>query len=374
MSVLSEKHPRSTKQQTPLIKSIMQKRIITYIISFLACTTIHAQKLLAPTPVYDCGQVMFRTPITTNFVVKNKTSKQIKITDIQTSCGCTTATADNTTIPGGKEIIVKATFDAKQLGHFQKDIWIYVDGQKKPLELTMKGVVVTHIKDYSGTYPYLLGQIRADKNEIEFDDVNQGSMPTQTIHILNVSGSTAEPVIMHLPDYILAEVSPSRLAPDQGGEIRLILLTSKLRNYGLTQTNLYLGKQPGDKIAAEKEIPVSAILLPTVNKSDENIFTSPKIQLSATSIDRKEMSGKPDKLKGEIVIQNTGHSELEISSLQMFTTGLQVSLGKTVIKPSETTKLKIQVDDNQVKSLKQRPRILMITNDPNNPKVIVEIL
>ena len=351
-----------------------RQRISTIITLLCLMTTLQAQKLVTKTPLYDCGQVLFRNPVTTEFVIKNKSSRHLEISEIKTSCGCTIASTDHNTIAGGKEATIKVVFDAKQLGHFQKDIWVYVKGEKKPLELTMKGVVVTHIKDYSGTYPYQLGQIRADKAEIEFDDVNQGSMPMQTIHILNTSGATAEPVVMHLPDYMIAEVSPTRLAPEQGGEIRLILLSSKIRDFGLTQTNIYLGKFPGDKISNDKEIPVSAVVIPSYQSLDNDALTAPKIQLSSTAIDRKKMTGKPEKLKGEIVLQNMGKSTLEISALQMFTAGMSVALGKTKLEPMETTKLKVQVNDTELQQIKQRPRILMITNDPKQPKIIIEVL
>ena len=335
---------------------------------------MQAQKLTTTTPVFDCGQVLFRQPVTTKFILKNKGSHQVVIKDVKTSCGCTTAVASKQKVAGGKEMYVNATYDAKQLGHFQKEIWIYEDGQKKPLELILKGVVVTEIKDYSGTYPFTLGQIRCDQNELEFDDANQGSMPMKKIHILNTTGETIEPVVMHLPDYLQAEISPTRLAPDQPGEISFLLLTNKIRNHGLSQTSVYLGKYAGDKVSAEKEIAVSAIVLPAfANNTTASMVNAPKIMLSATSLKKSEMTGKPEKLKGEIIVQNIGKSLLDISSLQMFTAGLQVSLAKTKLNPGETTKLKIQANELELKQIKQRPRILMITNDPSQPKVVIEI-
>ena len=88
---------------------------------------------------------------------------------------------------------------------------------------------------------------------------------------------------------------------------------------------------------------------------------------------RNAMTGKANKLRSEITIQNTGKTTLEISSLQMFTAGMQISLGKSKLAPTETTKLKIQIDSEELKKQKSRPRILMITNDPKKPKVMIEI-
>ena len=78
-------------------------------------------------------------------------------------------------------------------------------------------------------------------------------------------------------------------------------------------------------------------------------------------------------MKAEIDIVNTGHSILEISSLQMFTAGLKLSLNKTRILPGDIAKLKITADEKQLKNVKAAPRVLMITNDPKQAKVVITV-
>lgn len=349
----------------------MFKNIVITSISLLIALPSFSQKLTTSSPVYDCGQVLFNSPIKVSFTLKNTSSRSVNIKDVETSCGCTSVFTPKKHVSGNKDISVEVTYDAKQLGHFQKEVWIYEEGQKKPTELTIKGVVVAEIKDYSKNYPFKVGQIRTDCAEIEFDNVNKGTSPSKIINILNTTGETIEPVIMHLPDYIKAEVNPTRLAPEQGGEITITLLSDKLPRMGLTQNTVYLGKFPGDNVAQEKEIAISSILIPSFTEAQS--AQAPKIQLSATSLSKADMEGKPDKLKGEIIIQNVGRSTLSITSMQMFTMGMQVSLGKSTLEPMETTKLKIIVNDLELSKTKKRPRILMITNDPSNPKVVIEI-
>lgn len=158
--------------------------------------------------------------------------------------------------------------------------------------------------------------------------------------------------------------------PEEGGEIRLTLLSEKIHNFGLSQTSLYLGKKMGEKVSPEKEIPTSVILLPSPERGGG---LNPEIVLSSKVLETKNMSGKPNKKRGEIIIQNTGKGNLNISSLQMSTTGLQVSLGKQQLRPMESTTLKITADEEEIHSQKTRSRILMITNDPKSPKVVIEI-
>ena len=143
----------------------------------------------------------------------------------------------------------------------------------------------------------------------------------------------------------------------------------------MNQTSIYLGERPGDKIAPEKEIVVSSVLLPAFeNMTAEKKEMAPKAELSTTDLDLGSFGSKK-KLKGEVLITNNGKSTLEIRSMQMFTMGLQVNLKKSKIEPGESVKMKVTVVKADLKKsrAKKNPRILMITNDPDNAKIVVKI-
>ena len=57
--------------------------------------------------------------------------------------------------------------------------------------------------------------------------------------------------------------------------------------------------------------------------------------------------------------------------MQVFSTALAVNLKKTVLKPGESTKMKVTVMAQNLSRGKSTPRILMITNDPEHPSVTV---
>jgi hypothetical protein len=44
-----------------------------------------------------------------------------------------------------------------------------------------------------------------------------------------------------------------------------------------------------------------------------------------------------------------------------------------VLEPGESTKLKITANKDQLKKVRTKPRVLMITNDPDNAKVVLEL-
>ena len=233
---------------------------------------------------------------------------------------------------------------------------------------------MSNVVDFAGPYNEMLGEIKSDVQEVEFDDVNRGDRPVQRIHIFNPTDQMMEPVVMHLPNYLQAQVSPSKVAPRHSAVVTLVLDSKKLRDLGLKQTSIYLGERPGDKIAPEKEIVVSSVLLPAFdNMTAAKKALAPKAELSTTNLDLGSF-GNRKKLKGEVLITNKGKSKLEIRSMQMFTMGLQVQLKKSKIEPGETVKMKVTVVKPDLKkSRAKNPRILMITNDPDNAKVVVKI-
>lgn len=348
---------------------------LSFIISLLfgICIQTSAQRVTVEQDVVDLGQVLFQSPATAEFILKNKGGDRLSIRQVRTSCGCTTVTYPHEEIPAGQQFKISAVYDAQTMGHFQKQVALYTTSSSQPVVLTLRGVVVEELVDYSGDYPYSIGQLRTDCNEIEFDDVNSGELPVKKIHIINASDKTSQPVLMHLPAYLSAQVSPSRIPPGKSGVATIILHSDKLRDFGLTQTTIYLGENPGDKVSQEKSINVSAILLPSnFNQQFEENQPSPKIRISTTNLQLSQPSNK-NKRKGEITIENIGTAPLEISRLQMFTLGLQLSLSAKTIDPGKSAKLKISGDIRQLKSLQNKPRVLIITNDPQHPKIIINI-
>ena len=335
-------------------------------------STVRAQKLVVAQDNVMAGRTGFCQPITATFELRNKSLRKLVIESVKPDCGCT-AVEYPKEVGANDKFTIKMTYDARQLGHFQKMAAIVSNGSKQPVYLTMRGVVLPEMVDYTGTYPLAMGELLLDKNVLEYDDVNKGDEPVQEIHIFNNGEKTMRPNVMHLPPYLSATVKPETLAPGKGGTVSVTLNSDKLRDFGLTKTSVYLAKQLGEKVSQDNEIPVSTVLLPHLQ--DYNEFTkalAPQLQISTTEIDFSNFEGKTKKT-AEVILYNTGKTTLKISSLQLFTTGLKVTLDKQSLEPDETTTLKITGFAEELKNLRSKPRILMITNAPDRAKVVINI-
>lgn len=323
--------------------------------------------------VHDFGEVLWKKPATATFTITNIGDKPLVLSNVTTSCGCTVVDWTKSPIQPGSSGTVMSTFDAKMLGRFSKSIGLYTNASNAPIYLNIKGEVTTEIKDFSKTFPYRIGPILMDREEITFEDINRGENPVIELNLVNTSDKPYSPVLMHLPSYLSAKAIPEKIGRNGIGKILITLDTKKLKNLGITTAPLYLARFPGDKVSHENEIPLSVILLPDFTKmSDFAKKNPPKINISSMEVNMGEIT--PNKKKTyTLLLKNNGFSDLEIRDLQLFNSAIGVQLDKRVIKPKSVTRLKIVVYGRNLEKVKGTPRILMITNDPSNPKIVIKV-
>lgn len=352
------------------------KKITVILFSFLfPLSSFHeasAQRLTVKNTTIDVGATGYEQPVTATFELRNKGLRRLVIESVKPDCGCTKIEYPKE-VGMGEKFLIRMTYDARQLGHFQKMCQVKSNGTKKPFYLTMKGVVKTDMRDYSGEYPVAMGDLLLDTDVIEFDDVNKGDVPEAEIHIFNNGKKAMHPNLMHLPPYLQAITSPDLLLPGRTATITVKLLSEKLRDYGLTKTMLYVAHNPGDKVRQDYGIDVATVLLPDMKQFQKsNKDMAPVLNISETDVDFTDFGGKLKKT-ATVTLKNDGKSTLKITSLQLFTAGLKVTLSKSQIQPGQSTHLKITGTAVELQKLRTRPRILMITNDPDHAKVVVNI-
>lgn len=350
------------------------RRIYLWGAACMAAGTLWAQPALkVDREVANMGELMFKMPGKAEFQIENTGTSDLLITDINPSCGCTMVEWTQTPIAPGETGKIEVVYDAQMLGVFQKDMEVYTNASDKPFYLHIQGRVVSKLANYEGLFPIDLGNVRLNTNNIEFDNVNKGDRPVAEIAVVNTSRESYVPQLMHLPPYLEAHYLPEKLSGGRIGKIQLTLDSKRLHQLGLNQTNIYLARKTGDQIGEENEIVVSAVLLPDFSKlTKAEMDRAPQMVLSADSLDLGEIGWRKKKT-GVITIENKGKSTLEIRTIQVFNQAVNVSLGDRKIEPGEKTKLKITVLDKYLVKAKNKPRVLLITNDPARPKVTVPV-
>lgn len=352
------------------------KRIFTtlYILAAVALTAIAQPRFASNTEMHNFGQVEWKHSATAQYTITNTGDQPLVLTEVEPDCACSVAQWTQTPIQPGEKGTISVTFDAEALGRFQKSVAIYTNAQPHLVYLKFNGEVVQKITDFTKAHPYLIGQIRIDKNNLDFPDMQHGEQSVMQISVVNLSDRPYEPILMHLPPYLQMEKAPNVLQKGEKGLITLTLDSEKLTDFGLTQTSVYLARFAGDKVGEENEIPVSAILLPDFSgMTDAEKANAPVINLSSKDLDMAPMLTKKTKARQDITITNQGRAPLQISKLQVFHPAVGVSLKKSVLQPGESTRLRVTVEKKNIGKTRRHLRLLMITNDPTQPKVEINI-
>lgn len=349
----------------------MKKTQLAILLSFLSCLCGWGQARFVPdAEIVKVGEVEFQVPRRVVFGFTNRGDADLRILEVRPSCGCLRAVFPREPIAPGQHGEVEVTFDAKMLGTFHKDVEIHCEGAE-PIFLSMQGCVVREVHDYGAEFPIDLGNVLLETNYLEFDDVSRGDRPCVELRLVNKEKTPFRPELMHLPAYVKAQYVPETIPAGKVGTIRLELDSEALPMLGLNQTSVYLARYLGDKVGDANEIQLSAVLLPDFSQlTDEQKAAAPRLVADKTDV---QLSASDKARRTETVtLSNLGKSDLHIRQVQVFSRSLSVSLGNQTLRPGRHTKLKISLHPEHLSS-KSRPRVLLITDDPEHPKMIFNV-
>lgn len=348
------------------------KHILTLICLLLSGLTLAAQpKVQFDQTTKELGTIIWHSPQTATFTFTNKSTSTLFVRTVRTDCGCTVAQWTGTAIEPGGSGTITVTYDAELLGYFSKSLAVYTNIQEEPFYLHIMGQVSMTLTEASGDFPYKIGDYYLNTDNIEFDNVNRGDRPTFSLEIFNASKKSFSPQLMHLPKYLTARAEPETIRPGRTGRVLITLDSNSLPTMGLTQTSIYLSRFAGDRVNKETEINVSATLIPDFLDTPTQQALSPVAQIESTRVDLGSFAGKK-KLSTQLLLTNKGKTPLIISALQVYNPGISASINKTRIDPGESEKLKISVNSNGT-AFKGKMSVLLITNDPDNPKIVIDI-
>jgi hypothetical protein len=106
-------------------------------------TTVNkdAPEIVFELTTYDFGTIAYGSNGTCEYTFKNTGKDPLIINDVQKSCGCTGVDWTKEPIQKGHKGVIKATYNTKIVGSFQKNITVHSNAKTPTIVLTFKGVV-----------------------------------------------------------------------------------------------------------------------------------------------------------------------------------------------------------------------------------------
>lgn len=126
----------------------MVKRVASWLmIWMLSALALQAQRLTFTNAVVDHGVSVWKKPVTVSFSFTNTSDKPLTVERVEVPCGCLTPHWTMVPVKPQATGEVRVTFDAMQLGRYDKMIDVFVSGQTKPIQVRMRGKVVAQPPD-----------------------------------------------------------------------------------------------------------------------------------------------------------------------------------------------------------------------------------
>lgn len=309
---------------------------------------------------------------TAKFVFTNVGTEDLKIVNVRTSCGCTASDYSKNAIKPGEKGYVSAIYStAHRPGPFRKSITVTVNDADHPNSvLFIKGTVTPKKKSKGDYYPTSVGNLKMMSNHLAFNEIKTTEIRTDSLKIFNNWGHPMEISFTQVPAHITVKAVPATLQSNQEGFIIVTYDATKKNDFGLVYDRV--GIRTNDAVQPLKMLNVSANLVQDFsNLSEKELKKAPKIVFAQSTYDfGKVKSGTVVKFSFEF--KNEGKQELIIHKVK-------ASCGCTATKPAATHIKKgksseIAVSFNTAgRRGRQHKTITVVTNDPTNPQIILNI-
>ena len=142
--------------------------------------TAGVPKAVVTDNAYTFNEVIEGEVITHDYLIENKGNAPLKITDVRTSCGCTTAKRPETIAPGAQDrIVVKGNTRGYGGGKFNKTIRVFTnDPKQSEIQLKLSGPVAFFARIEP---PYIF--LQGGKEEVVQAEATITQNPKHPFHI-----------------------------------------------------------------------------------------------------------------------------------------------------------------------------------------------
>lgn len=109
----------------------------------------NAPEIVFTSETHDFGSIPYDGNGEFSFEFKNEGKTPLVLSDVRSSCGCTTPEWPKEPIKKGQKAVIKVKYNTKIVGPFTKSIYVMSNAKTSKVTLTIKGTVASNDKGKS---------------------------------------------------------------------------------------------------------------------------------------------------------------------------------------------------------------------------------
>ncbi len=306
-----------------------------------------------------------------DFLFSNKGEAPLVVTNVRASGGVSvTGWTRNPVMPGDTGIISLEYDPVNKPGKFNRSITINSTGTPSMVVLRLLGDVIRRDRTLEELYPGEIGHLRLKSSHISFGHVAPGSVRTDSVQVINLSGEILDLSFSHIPGHVSVEAVPRKLQPGQKGLFIASYDAGLIDDWGVITHNfrvLINGSSPGRNM-----IYISASILDDFSSLSEG----EKEKAPAISFDNRVFDfGRikhGESMEHHFIFTNTGQSELIIRAVRSGCGCTATEPQKSVLGPGESSSIYTVFNSRGFRG-RQNKGITVISNDPANQNVLLRV-
>ena len=346
--------------------------IISFVALFGIVTAQEKPKITFEEVIHDYGTFKEAAGIqTTSFKFTNTGAVPLVLSNVRTSCGCTTPKWTREPVAPGKDGEIQVSYNPKNRpGSFNKTITISSNAENASVVLRIKGTVAQREKTLAEKYPRKLGTLRVKSNHLSFARLNQNSVETKELELVNDTDKPIAVTMRTVPKHLKATVEPSTIPAKSKGKLIVTYDAKAANTYGFASHRIYLSLD-GSK-DYKSSVGISATIEEDFsNLTPEQLANAPVISFAEKAHDFGEMK-QGDKKDYTFTLTNNGKSDLIIRRVRTSCGCTAVAPSTKTIAAGESAPVKVTFN-SRGKHGRQSKSITVITNDPKTPTTTLRI-
>ena len=317
--------------------------------------------------------------VSCKFRAVNEGDTTAVITNVITTCGCTSTQYTQTPVAPGDTAVVMLQYHATgAVGTFSKKAFVLTNTEERKVTLTIRGNVLASEATIRSVYPENVGALYIDSRTVPFGDVKKGASKMAYIGAYNNSSDTLRVAFGNAPAHVTVEAFPALVPPFSLCTISAFFNSFDCEEWGLVSDSIAITVTPSGK---EQEAEQGIIdVVGTINEdfddwSAEQLSNAPIATLESDVVDMGTMAGSAERVSRTLRITNAGRSTLPIRRIYSTAPRLvSITCPVSELAAGESTEVTIDVDVTKIEGTYINESITLITGDPIHPKRTIRLV
>lgn len=306
-----------------------------------------------------------------NFMFVNNGNQPLIITNVKSTCGCTSPKYTKEPIAAGDTGYIYVTYFATgRPGKFNRAIKVASNASESVKTVYITGNVIRESVEESVKQDIAPPKsVLLKSTHFNLGNITKGGSKTVSIPITNILSSRSH--IMVIPNKPYIKGMAMDIEPNKEGSIYITYNSAEADNWGVEDGNITL-------LVKNAEVDTINLTYYANTVEDFSSLTSteranaPKINFKQRAINVKGIS-KIVPTFATLTVGNGGKSPLVIHKISSPSKAITLSASSKTIVAGAGANFKIAIDPTKAKSNIINDYVVIICNDPNNPVQRVQI-